>query len=335
MAKRDRTMEQLRELSAAADADDAGDLLVRGLATKHSIVVQRAAEVVVRRHEAGLTHHDLRGSLADAANRLADVGQDDLDAAALAAVVRAMTKLEVESADALRRIVRLRWWRSRGGPTPISADAAMPARAEAAVALVRSGDADALPLLADLLHERPPWGVGGTSYEDFPGVRAAAARALGFVGQDAAALLLRGKLAAGPDPAADGGDLVDGECAGGILRLRPNWGKGYLEAWLGRQTAERLAAAAAPLAEADPTWAVPKLADCWPQVVADPGAAAAFLHGVALARTPEAGEFLLARLLDAPPKVAAEALAALALYRRDGGLWAKVEAAAARRGLAV
>jgi len=191
-------------------------------------------------------------------------------------------------------------------------DTAAELRAECAMAFAHAGRSDALDVLADLLAD------------PLRAARAAAAQALGDTGRPDASALLRYKVRVG-DPEPE----VIGACLGSLLALSPRSSLPFVASLLkGRD--ERATAAALALGESRLNAATPHLVawceDATPELRARVGYLA-----LALLRGDAATEYLLGCVRDGDPLDAVAAGRALATFRDDARLSARMLEAARGR----
>ena len=195
-------------------------------------------------------------------------------------------------------------------------DVAAPLRGLCVRGLVRMRHPLALPLTVERLVDR-----------ETP-ARIGAVQALQDANGPEAELLLRLKVLAG-----DKEDDVVGACFAALLLCNPGPSLDFVRRFLGREVRDGLVEAAAlALGEAHVDAALPFLIEAW-TTHRDPGVRRVILLSIALLRHPEAVDFLLTRLnQDAVGSVPA-ALDALALFRSDDTVAARVKEIVERRSL--
>ncbi len=194
-----------------------------------------------------------------------------------------------------------------------SVDTAAELRASCAFGLVRMGYRDVLSELAVLLAD--PEKVA----------RTAAVQALGHCGSDAALPLLKFKALIGDKDAE-----VVGECFTAMLKLAPQRSVDFVAGFLESIDSDVRGAAALALGASRLHSAFERLRDQWQRSV-HPDFRRVLCLAIASARFDAAVEFLLSMIVEQPPQTAADAIAALALYRQDAAVKGQVSAAVARR----
>ena len=195
-------------------------------------------------------------------------------------------------------------------------DTAAELRAECAMAFAHSGREDALDVLADLLADTER------------AARAGAAQALGDTGRPDAAALLRYKVRVG-DPEPD----VVATCLESILALSPRLSLPFFATLLkGRD--ERAEAAALALGSSRLAAARPLLLAFCEEATADARERTGYL-ALALLRDDAANDHLLEVVRDGESPDAVAAARALATFRDDARLAARLRAAAEGRERAV
>jgi HEAT repeat protein len=194
-----------------------------------------------------------------------------------------------------------------------SVDTATALRGTCAFALVRVHYPDYLTELADLLADR-----------EAP-ARRMAAQALAYSENAAAVPLLRLKALHG-----DADPQVVGECLLALLKIAPRPSLDFAARFLGAAGAEIAEAAALALGASRQSGAFPILKQWWERTF-DVTLRRTALLAVAMLKSEEAIDYLLAHVTDSPAPHARDALRALAVYRHDPKLRARVEAALAMR----
>lgn len=195
-------------------------------------------------------------------------------------------------------------------------DTAAPLRAECAMAFAHAGRAEALHVLADLLAD------------PHRAARAAAAQAIGDAGRPDAAALLRYKVRIGDDEP----DVLSA-CLGSLLVLEPRPSLAFVSGLLSG-SGDLACAAALALGESRTAAAAPPLVAWCEAVTADVRGRVGYL-ALALLRDDAATGYLLERVRSAPREDALAAGRALATFRDDPRLAARVLEAAAGREPAV
>jgi hypothetical protein len=208
-ARKDPVADAIARLAALRSVDDPKALatgLNTLLAERASYVVGRAAELAGER-----SVRDAIPALVSALERvLREPKGDDVGAAAAAALVRALITLEAgyEAEDvALRATRHTRWESVYGG----AVDVAVAVRGNACILLAAMGSTQALRAASELLAE--PDQRAPRERTSWP-ARADAAKALGMIGSDGAAAVLRFKLLIG-----DAEPNVLSDCLAGLLAI--------------------------------------------------------------------------------------------------------------------
>ena len=195
-------------------------------------------------------------------------------------------------------------------------DSAAELRAECAMAFAHSGRTDALDVLADLLADPQR------------AARAAAAQALGDAGRPDASAILRYKVRIGDEEPE-----VIAECLGSLLALSPTASLPFVAGLL-KGHDDRAESAALALGESRLFAATPFLVTWCEEVTADLRARVGYL-ALALLRDEAATEYLLGRVRGEAPADAIAAGKALATFKDDARLAARLREAAAGRERAV
>ncbi len=276
---------RVAELRKAPSGAGGAELLAF-LGEAEPYLVARTAELIA---EQGLV--DLVPGLAAAFRRLVEGSQPDPGCTALAKVAQSLSQLVAYEPELyLLGLGLVR--RERSGT--VFVDAAVPVRAECAMALVRIAYRDALLDLAPLLAD------------DEAPVRAAVARAIGDLGSDGAAAVLPLKLRVG-----DADPDVLGACMAGLLVAAPARFLPTVAGYLDDGELGELAAIA--LGESRKPEAFPLLRDALGS--RRTAHSSAILVALALLRTDQATDHLLDVLAKAPESLAEQALGALAVQR--------------------
>jgi hypothetical protein len=311
MAKR-VTLEQLLADVAAAKSTPRTDVslatLRAALAGKWAYAATKAAELAAE-HEL----EPLTDALVAAFDHWMTHSGEDKNCAAKTAIADALYRIGYPKEGVfLQGIRHLQMEPVFGGRV----DTAAHLRGVCALGLVRMNYADAMTEIAELLAD--PEHVA----------RAGAARALGYRGGDDAAPLLRFKLRVG-----DAEPEVLTECLVSLLRLTPKPAIALAEKLLNREQAEdRIDALVLALGQSRQPAAFDVLRR---RTDAGQGGATTLL-AIAMIRTDAALAYLHELVATAPPRVAADAVRALATYRHDAALRAKVQQAVdARRDRAL
>lgn len=307
--KLDEKLAVLKALERSADPPDPA-LLLDALRSKTGALVAAAARVVAARELRGLAR-----DLADAFERLSEKPADrDPGCRGKLAVVKALRALdEWEDRVFVRGVSLVQEEPVWGGRE----DTAAELRAECGMAFSHAGRADALDVLADLLADPER------------AARAAAAQALGDSGRPDATALLRYKARVG-DPEAE----VLSACLASLLALDPKGSVPFLASLL-RGRDERAEAAALALGESRLAAArAPLAAWCEDGATPDERRRVGYL-ALALLRDDAATAFLLRVVSEEDAADAAAAAKALATFRDDPSLAARLREAAGGREPAV
>lgn len=312
MATRRRKLDEvLAELKALAEAPHAPEATLRlraALGDRSSHVAARAA-VIAGDAEIG----ELAPELAAAFDRfMQSPVKRDPGCHAKAAIVRALQLLDHPDAELfLRGAHHVQMEPVYGG----QADTATDLRSAAAVALVRVRYVDLLSELAELLADpEPP-------------VRSAAARALAYHGQSSGAALLRLRILAGDDD-----PQVLSDCMGALIQIDPEPGLAFVARFLESDDAGVFETASFALGESRQPEALPIL-QAFAESARQRDRMASALVAIATLRTDAALDYLLTQVAEASGEVARAAIEALAIYRHDDALRARVERAAERDDL--
>ena len=235
--------------------------------------------------------------------------QRDPGARALIAIASALATLGADAPEVyLSGIGHIQMEGSFGPPM----DVAAPLRGLCARGLVRMAHPDGLLRTITVLADK-----------EIP-ARVGAVRALGDSGSPGAELALRLKVLQGDDVE------IIAECFAALLRVEPSRSVEFVGGYLGAQSAEVIESAALALGESRVAAALKPLRDAYAATAARP-LRKTFLLAIAMLRRDEGLEFLLSRLEEEPESVAADALAALCLYRGDEALVERVRTILAKR----
>ena len=298
MARRDLedSLERLAALRADPEAQDAAATLREILASRSSHALGRAAEVAAELHL-----HELVPELVAAFDRMMeDPIRRDPACRGKTGLVEALQLLDAAEADVYRRAIRhVQLEPVFGGKQ----DTAPELRGAAARGLVRMNHPDALLLLAELLADPEP------------AARRAAARAVAYHGGLGSLPLLRLKALTGDaDP-----DVV-GDCLLALLQISPDDSLSFVERFLQGEWAE---IALFALGESRAPGALPRLQRFF-EGTADPDLSRSALVAIAMLRSDEAIEWLLARIAGEPGPIARQAVEAFGIHRTDERLVARV-----------
>ncbi len=306
-----KTVEQkLEELDALRSLDDLAlkrASLEEALGDRHYRVVAKAARIA-----AGALAYDLAPALAQTFARWLDKpAKNDPSCFAKKALVRALLELDHDDAAIFRAGLRYRQ------PEPVwggTADTAADVRASCAMGLVATGHPRALVEVAALLHDAEP------------DARLGAVRAVGCGQPREAELLLRGKALAGDTEPA-----VLGECFVQLLAIEPDESLEFVAARLAHGTGLERELAALALGESRLDGALAPLRAAWDEPLLPAGLRGALLRAVTMHRSEQAFAWLIELLEDRDVRIAADVLEALALYRDNAKLAARVRAAVEAR----
>jgi len=294
-------LEALEALRSDPVSEESRAALQKALSYKTSHVVARAAEIAGEFHIS-----ELEGDLVAAFDRfMTNPQKTDPGCAAKTAIAEALYRMEAYQPDLfLEGIGHVQLEPVWGGRQ----DTAAKLRGTCALALVRLNYSNVLILLAQLLADPEP------------DARIAAARAIGYAGQDAGVPLLRYKALVGdPHPQV----LCD--CFMAMLQLDPEPSLSFVAGFLQRDDLALQEAAAVALGESRLVQAFPFLETAW-EDAEEPDLRRALLLGIALLRHERGLTFLLS-LIEGGGVAGSEALAAVGMYREDARIWDRVEAA--------
>jgi HEAT repeat protein len=275
---------------------------LRGLlGDKSNFVVGEGAEIAGERMFA-----ELVPELVAAFQRfMIDPVETDKICRAKIAIVEALNKLEYDREEVFRTALGHVQMEPRWGG---SDDTAAPLRAAAAFALVRIGPRDLMILLSDLLAD--PEKV----------TRAAAAKALGATGMQAAIPLLRLKARIGDEESE-----VVAECLTALVVADPDGAIPFVGPFLDSDNEEIAEGAALAIAESRRPEGLEVLKKHVPKT--EPGSLQnVVLLAIAITRLPAGVEFLLDVLGDDDHAMAAGALQALAIHRHNPAVKERIAA---------
>jgi HEAT repeat protein len=301
MAKPSSIEQQLNELAACrSDPSSPGsrDRLTAALKSKSTLVVDKAATIILA---ANLI--DCLPAMVEAFDRVFTAG--DKGCVALTPLANALyTFGHTDPAPFLRGI---RHFQPGGSPLHPT-DAAAELRGLSALGLARLGCPDLLLEMADLLNDR------------MPPTRQMAARAIAYAGHDAGALLLRMKVLAGDRDAE-----VVAECFTALMKVAPKKSLPFVARFLQSEDPAVIESAAMAIGGSRLPEAFALLKDEWEgQLESAPRRP--LLLAIAMTRQPAAIEFLLERIADDRPAPAADAVAAMAIYKHDDAVKTRISA---------
>ena len=272
---------------------------------KSNLVVAKAAKMA-----AEFELHELEPQLVGAFHRfMTNPAVTDRGCAAKTEVVRALEALGAAEADVF--LAGLRHIQMEGSYGP-PVDTAAGLRAASALGLVHMNYPGAILEILNLLVDR----------EDE--ARVGAVRALSYSGQPASVPLLRFKVMVG-DTSAD----VIAESFIALLEIAPETSLAFVAGYLDAGNPAIAEAAAVALGQSRQPEAIAALQQKWPG--AEQTQRRALLMGLAVARDDAAFEFLFSLIESGVEKIAAEAIAALAMYRHDERIRSRVESLVERR----
>jgi HEAT repeat protein len=281
--------------------------LRRFLGDRSNLVVAGAAAIVGERMLA-----ELGGDLEAAFDRfLVDPVKSDKLCRAKLAIVQALDKLEHLRRDVFEKAARHVQLEPGWGKED---DTGAPLRGAALFALARIGGSDYHSLLVDSLTD---------SEKD---VRMAAAQALGYVGTEAAGLVLRLKARLG-DPVAD----VLSECLAGLMTIQPEENLDFVCGFLDPLEPDRCEAAALALGKTRLPGALEALKACAERSY-QPALKEQLLLAISMMRLPAAIDFLVELVASDSEKTALAAISALKFHRYDSRLCERLALAVKKTG---
>lgn len=299
--------EQLAALDALpGEAAERRELLLKSLAARNCRVVAKAARIA----EDSLAY-DLVPQLVAAWPRFVD-RKTDPGCIAKKALARALVALDCTDAGFFLRALELRQ------PEPVwggTVDTAVDVRCSCAMGLVASGYSRALLELATLLNDEEAE------------ARAGAVRAVACGNPREAELALRMKVSAG-----DSAPAVLGECFTGLLAVAPEESLALVAQHLDSadEAVRELAALALGESRLEAAW--PPLLSAWEKPLQSRGVRRALLRAAVSHRSEAALAWLLQLAREARVETALEVVEALALYRHNATLAARLNAALGERG---
>ncbi|WP_020466198.1 HEAT repeat domain-containing protein [Singulisphaera acidiphila] len=288
-------------MSSLADSQDAVGPLRRALASRSSSMISRAASLAARFHVREV-EPDLQTAFDHFLGKGA--GSDNLCSAKIA-VVKALRALNSEGKDLYVRGMQ-HYWPAR--PRQGQRDQAATLRIVCADALTEVGHLELLTYLIDLLADPTP------------GVRVAAALALGSTGEREATLLLRLKALS-----VDESPEVLEACFTALLSLEAAAAVPFIGRFLVAEDEKVKMTAALALGQSEHQDALDLLTACWNRQTTQ-DSRSDLLVAIALLRYPRAIEFLVS-LVDGGEDDAENALRALATFRADPQVLRRVELA--------
>jgi hypothetical protein len=308
MAKSTSIEQQLAALTTArADpkSESARAELKRAIASKSNLIVAKAVAIITHSQQA-----DFLPAMAAAFDRFFANGSDK-GCPAKTAIGNALYTLgHSDPAAFLRGIHHVQKEASFGPPVDVAAEL----RGWCALGLARIGYPDALLELAELLMDA----------EFQP--RVMAVRAIAYTGSSDGAPLLRMKVLAG-----DAEPEVTAECFIALMKLSPRKSLPFVARFLKSDDPALVESAGLAIGSSRTVEAFELLRGEWEShLEAQPRRP--LLLSIAMTRLPAAIDFLMERIIDDRPEPAADAVAAMAIYKHDETIKAKVNALVADRG---
>jgi hypothetical protein len=294
--------------SLPAAGAESRELLVQALADRSSRVVAKAARIAEDR-----LAYDLVPQLIAAWPRFVDKPtKTDPGCMGKKAIARALVALDCTDAEFFIRALEYRQ------PEPVwggTVDTAVDVRCSCAMGLVASGYSRALIELAALLND------------DEAEARAGAVRAAACGNPREAELVLRMKVSSG-----DAAPGVLGECFTGLLAVAPEDSLALVARHLDSADEAVRELAALALGESRIEAALPPLLAAWEQPLQSRSVRRALLRAAVAHRSEPALLWLLSLASEARLETALEVVEALALYRHNATLAARLNAVLAERG---
>lgn len=299
----DGEQEALARIAADAGSEAARVALSAALASKHAVIVKRAAELI---QQYQMT--ELAPDLTQAFERLlADPGKQDPGCHAKLALLETLDRLETDEQETFLRGAR----HVQLEPAwPKAVDTAAGVRARGIAGLARTGYGDLLPLAGELLADREP------------PVRQAVADSLAYRGDRAGAGLLLFKLRVGDDD-----PMVTLAVLSALLALAPDWALPLLQARLRGDDEGECELAAIALGQSRRPEALVLLTRALEACV-QPSERAPLLRAIGLHRSEPALAALLGVIAEGASADAKAAVHALAARRFEPGLPERVREAA-------
>jgi HEAT repeat protein len=288
----DDKLAALRELRGRTPTPEQKGVVKKYLADRSNLVVAAAAGIAGE-----YTAVELAPDLEAAFGRfLVNPIKDDKLCRAKLAIVQALDKMEHLRSDVFEKAAAHEQHEPVWGGTE---DTAAPLRAAALIALARIDGSGSLPRLVDAM------------IDPSKDVRIAAAQAMGYVGTDAAGLILRLKARIG-----DEDPEVLSECLSGLLTVNPRENLGIVSDFLDPDNPARCEAAALALGKSRLPEALDPLRACWPGCLSA-GLRERVLLAVAMLRLPAAIDHLLEIVASDSEKDAISSMSALKIHNYD------------------
>ncbi len=310
MAKSDpieKALNQLGELRGQASPEVVTRELRSHLRARSNLVVAKAAKIAGE-----LRVSELVPDLVAAFQRLMTNPQQlDKRCAAITEIVAALYEMDYREPEIYLQGLRHVQREASFGP-PVDTAAAL--RGMSAQGLVRTRYRDALAeVLSLLVDPEPPARLG-------------AVRALATNGGEAGALLLRLKILTGDEEPE-----VLGECFSGLLAAAPESSLPFVARYLDDDDEITSEAAIWALGESRLSSAFAVLKEKWERTVGRPRRKL-LLTAIAALRLEEPIDFLRSLVKTGNPQIAADAIAALAIYRQNEAVRESISAAVRERG---
>ena len=298
----EQTLSRLHALRGQTALGEVRDELRKALGNRVNLIAAKAAAIV---EEAELK--DLAPEVVAAFERfMLKPAETDKGCMATTAAAKALYTMGIDSESVfLAGIRHVQMEGSYGKPT----DTAAELRTVCAFGLVRMGYREVMPLLVDLLVDPEMQ------------ARIGAARAIAYSGRPEGELLLRLKILVGdrePDVLA--------ECFVALLRLSAGRNLDFVARYLDNPSETMIEAAALALGESKHPRAFDILRTQWDKRQDD-----SLLLPLALTRRSEAMDLLITVIEQGRAAAAGKALEAMAMYRGDMAVRARVESAVGRR----
>jgi HEAT repeat protein len=230
--------------------------------------------------------------------------KDDKLCRAKIAIVQALDKMEHQGTDVFEPAATYVQLEPVWGGTE---DTAVPLRAAALIALARVDGSSSLPRLVDAM------------IDPSKDVRIAAAQAMGYVGTEAAGLLLRLKARIG-----DRDPEVLSECLSGLLTVDPRENLAVVAEFLEPGDPTPCEAAALALGKSRLPDAFEPLKACWPRCLSS-DLRQQVLLAIAMMRLPTAIDYLVALVASDSEQDALATLSALKIHNYDPRLRERLE----------
>jgi HEAT repeat protein len=291
----DDKLNALRQLRGRALGPEHQPELRKALGDRSNLVVAAAAELAGE-HALVELAKDLEAAFP---RFLANPLRDDKLCRAKIAIVQALDRMEHQRPGVFETAAAHVQLEPVWGGTE---DSAVQLRAAALIALARIEGSSSLPRLVDAMADPAR------------DVRIAAAQAMGYVGTEAAGLLLRLKARLG-DRDAD----VLSECLSGLLAVDPGKNLPMVAEFLDPEDPARCEAAALALGKSRLPDALAPLQACWP-LCFERGLRPRVLLAIAMMRQPAAIDHLVEIVGAGPEPDAADALSALKIHNYDSRL---------------